>query len=208
MCTFNGMGIGTVKPWKDNFTEEYNDDGELVLVSKAAGRHEEEGLAFGYRFVITAHDIRGRGKDNGVICICMYMALDPKDWCEKALREAAALYGWEKEDRASILEKMRPEDAVKAGNAVLFGKDSVEYSLDECEDGFYDVLENREAAEKIDAAASAAGFYENASGFFLDKYQNRIGSTGWDTLNEVLHGKDRIRAALERVERKREHENK
>ena len=44
MHTFDGMEIGTVTSWEDNFTEEYNDDGQLTLLSKKAFHHEEPEL--------------------------------------------------------------------------------------------------------------------------------------------------------------------
>ena len=65
-------------------------------------------------------------------------------------------------------------------------------------------LENKDVLEKVNAAASAVAFYDGTRGFALDRYQNRIGSTGWDTLNECLHGKDKIKAGLERLKKKEE----
>lgn len=63
MHTFDGMEIGTVTSWEDSFTEEYNDDGQLTLLSKKAFHHEEPELDFNYRYVITAVDMcRAAGK--------------------------------------------------------------------------------------------------------------------------------------------------
>lgn len=197
MCTFAGMKIGTVSPWQDSFTEEYNDDGQLTLLSKETYRHEEEGLAFDYRYVITATDLKRVSGEGNVVQILLYLVPEPKDWHESSLMNAARTYGWEKEPREVILEQMRPQDAIENGFAVLFGQDSVEY--DPNEEGFYDVLDNAEAVEKLNAVASALQFYDNTRGFALDRPQNRIGTTGWDTLNECLNGKDKIQAGLDRM---------
>lgn len=199
MCTFNGMKIGTVKPWQENFTEEYNDDGRLTLLSKETYRHEEEGLAFDYRYVIQAVDMCRAAAESGTIYIDLYLVPEPKDWCEDSLKKAAVTYGWEKEPREEILKQMRPQDGIENGYGVLVGRDEVGYDPEEHDEGFYDVLENEDALKTINAAASAVQFYDNTRGFVLDKFQNRIGTTGWDTLNECLNGKDKIQAGLERI---------
>lgn len=204
MYTFNGMEIGTVKPWQENFTQEYNDDGQLTLLSKETYRHEDEGLDFGYRYVVTALDMRRAAGEGNVVWVQLYLVPEPGSWCEESLRKAATAYGWEKEPVASILEKMWPQDAIENGYGVLFGRDHVEYDPQAHDEGFYDVLDNRDVKNMVDAAASAVGLYDNTRGFSLDKFQNRIGSTGWDVLNECLHGRDMIRAGLERLEARKD----
>lgn len=199
MCAFSGIEIGTVIPWQEHFVQEYNDDGELKLLSKQTYRHEEEGLTFDYRYVITATDLRRTSGEGSDIYIELYLTPEPKDWCEASLISAATAYGWEKEPKEEILQKMRPQDAIENGYAVLFGRDSVKYDPEVYDEGFYDVLGNEDVVKKINAAASLVQFYDYTRGFGLDKYQNRIGSTGWDTLDECLNGKDKIQAALNRM---------
>ena len=69
MCTFDGMEIGTVAPWEDNFTEEYNDDGQLTLLSKAVFHHKEPGLDFDYRYIITAVDMCRAAGEGSIVWI-------------------------------------------------------------------------------------------------------------------------------------------
>lgn len=204
MYTFDNIEIGTVVPWQERFTEEYNDDGQLTLLSKETYHHEEEGLVFDYRYAITAVDMRRAAGEGNVICVQLYLVPEPKDWYESSLKSAAVAYGWEKESRESILEQMRPQDAIESGYAVLFGRDQIEYDSEVHDEGFYDILENEDALKKINATASAVEFYDGTRGFALDKFQNRIGSTGWDVLNECLYGKDMVQAGLDRMRKMRE----
>lgn len=223
MYKFNGMKIGTVTSWREHFTEEYNDDGQLTLLSKETYHHtetesevvlgqhtllpkkkdhdeSEDELAFDYRYVITATDLRRVSGEGNTIYVQLYLTPEPKDWHESSLTSASTTYGWEKETKEYILEHMRPQDAIENGYGVLFGRDSVEYDPDIYDEGFYDILDNKDATKMIDAAASAVQFYNGTRGFVIDKFQNRIGTTGWDTLHECLNGKDKIKATLDRLE--------
>lgn len=204
MHTFDGMEIGTVTSWEDSFTEEYNDDGQLTLLSKKTFHHEEPELDFNYRYVITAVDMCRAAGEGSIVWIQLYLVPEPKDWCRESLLKAAASYGLEKEPEDRIREAMKPQDAIENGYGVLFGRDSVDYGPDNDGEGLYDVLENKDVLKKVNAAASAVAFYDGTRGFALDRCQNRIGSTGWDTLNECLHGKDKIQAGLERLKKQEE----
>lgn len=206
MYSFNNIETGTTTPWQEQFTEEYNDDGQLTLLSKEMFHHEETDLVFDYRYVITALDMYAAVGESDAICIQLYLVPEPKDWCEASLRKAATSYGWENETRESILEQMRPQDAIENGYAVLVGRDTVTYDPAVYDEGFYNVLDNKEAAGKINAAASIVTFYDATRGFILDKFQNRIGSTGWDVLEDCLHGKDMIQAGLDRMRKQKEAE--
>ena len=204
MCTFNEIKIGTVTPWEDDFTEEYNDDGQLTLLSKKTFHHEEPGLDFDYRYTITAVDMQRAAGEGSTVWIQLYLVPEPKDWCRESLLKASVAYGLEKEPEDKILEAMRPQDGIENGYGVLFGRDCVDYGPDNEGEGLYDVLENKDVKDKVNAAASAVAFYDNTRGFALDKYQNRIGSTGWDVLTECLRGKDKIQAGLERLRKQEE----
>lgn len=206
MYSFDNIKTGTTTPWQEQFIEEYNDDGQLTLLSKETFHHEEPDLTFDYRYAITAIDMRAAVGEGDTICIQLYLVPEPKDWCEASLRKAAVSYGWEKESRESILQQMRPQDAIENGYGVLVGRDIVAYDTSVYEDGFYDILDNGNAVEKINAAASIVAFYDATRGFVLDSFQNRVGTTGWDVLNECLHGKDMIQAGLDRLRKQKEAE--
>lgn len=204
MHSFDNIKTGTTTPWQEQFTEEYNDDGQLTLLSKEMFHHEEPGLIFDYRYVITALDMQAAVGEGNTIGIELYLVPEPKDWCEASLRKAAVSYGWEKESRESILQRMRPQDAIENGYAVLVGRDTVTYDPAVYEDGFYNVLDNKDVAEKINTAASIVAFYDATRGFVLDSFQNRVGTTGWDVLEDCLHGKDMIQTGLNRLAKQRE----
>lgn len=55
---------------------------------------------------------------------------------------------------------------------------------------------------KYDEAASVVDNMNFMRGFYLDKAQNRIGTTGWDILNDLVgNGKSFIMAALDRMKK-------
>ena len=68
-------------------------------------------------------------------------------------------------------------------------------------------LDTEVVEDKIKAAVASMTFYGGTCGFSLDRYQNRIGSTGWDYLNEWCgNGLDACNAALDRWKAKQNKE--
>lgn len=61
-------------------------------------------------------------------------------------------------------------------------------------------LDTEVVKDKIKAAVASMTFYGGTCGFSLDRYQNRIGNTGWDYLNEWCRDIDMTKVALERWE--------
>lgn len=59
-------------------------------------------------------------------------------------------------------------------------------------------LDSQLVVDKVKVAAKCLQFYGGTCGFYLDRYQNRIGSTGWDYLNEWCSDIDSCKAALDR----------
>ena len=63
-------------------------------------------------------------------------------------------------------------------------------------------LDTEEVKDKIKAAVASMSFYGGTCGFSLDRYQNLIGNTGWDYLNEWCKDIDMAKVAIERWKNK------
>lgn len=164
-------------------------DGEVIYESKQTYEHREEGLNFGYKFVIRAEDayeLTGEPDDENVWYMEMLLvptidSLLPKK--QKALQDMVGEDG-----EPNII------DLIDEGSYVQFGFEAVKVDPDKG----YDAVMN----PKYDDAASVVNNMNAMRGFYLDKPWNMIGSTGWDILNELVgNGKSFIMAALERMKK-------
>jgi len=65
------------------------------------------------------------------------------------------------------------------------------------------------ATEKdaIDAMKNEVMGINTLIGFYMDKTWNRMGTTGWDTLNELVSNVDQFKASMSRIKSKMEIEN-
>jgi hypothetical protein len=52
----------------------------------------------------------------------------------------------------------------------------------------------------VDKIASVVDVIDRMRGFYLDKAQNRLGSTGWDMLDDYINGNDFLKATLDRYD--------
>lgn len=164
-------------------------DGDVIYESKQTYEHREEGLNFGYKFVIRAEDayeLTGEPDDENVWYMEMLLvptidSLLPKK--QKALQDMVGEDG-----EPNII------DLIDEGSYVQFGFEAVKVDPDKG----YDAVMN----PKYDDAASVVNNMNAMRGFYLDKPWNMIGSTGWDILNELVgNGKSFIMAALERMKK-------
>ena len=160
-------------------------DGEVIYESKQTYEHREEGLNFDYKFVIraeNAYELTGEPEDENVWHLEV-MLVPTVDSLLTNKREDTI----DGEDCTFI-------DLIDAGFYVQFGFEAVK--VDPAEG--YDAVMN----PKYDEAASVVDNMNVMRGFYLDKPQNRIGSTGWDILNELVgNGKSFITAALDRMKK-------
>lgn len=160
-------------------------DDEVIFATKQTYEHREEGFNFDYKFVIRAEDayeLTGEPEDENVWHMEMLLvptidSLLPKK--QKALQDMVG------EDGEPNLI-----DLIDEGSYVQIGFEAVKVDPAEGLNPKYD-----EAASVVDNMNAMRGFY-------LDKPQNRIGSTGWDILNELVgNGKSFITAALDRMKK-------
>ena len=162
-------------------------DDEVIYESKQTYEHREEGLNFDYKFVIraeNAYELTGEPEDENVwhlevMLVPTVDSLLPNK--QKALQDMMG-EGWE----PNLI------DLIDEGYYVQIGFEAVK--VDPAKG--YDAVMN----PKYDEAASVIDNMNFMRGFYLDKAQNRIGSTGWDILNSLVgNGKDFISAAFDRM---------
>lgn len=201
--SFSGFRTAITSDWKEKFDELYNDDGQAVFVSKNVFHHEDE-MSFDYRYIINAIDMysaTGWAEGSNYISIRLYIMPEVSYWSDKALKDAAKLNGWENESIDALKEMLNAQDAISCGYIILCGDDAVYFDEKEYEDGFYDVLDNPEVIEKMNVIASAMEMIDACRGYAIDAAWNLLGTTGWDTLEEVLKGKDAIYASINRIKK-------
>ena len=61
-----------------------------------------------------------------------------------------------------------------------------------------ETVDESEAEHKVESAIACRHAVSGLIGFDLDRYQNRIGNTGWDFLSSYCEDKDLIKTALAR----------
>lgn len=82
-------------------------------------------------------------------------------------------------------------DVHSYGCSVPLGNVEIEHhgmTYDECE----------ELQTTLNGIANVFETIDRLRGFFLDRHVNRIGSTGWDLLNDYINGVNFVRATLDR----------
>jgi hypothetical protein len=178
---YSPLTLAQIKDWKEVFEEYYNDDGNLILVSKETftAEQDEDIPEFQYKYVIKAFDASAYGSDNKNIYIQLYMVVIPADGVEEI------------------------EELEECG--VEFGHESVTYTNDQLKDTwydyFYDVLDNNEVVEYLNTVATVLPFIDSTRGFYLDQCKNGIGTTGWDFLRSITIGEDWIISSINRMKK-------
>lgn len=57
---------------------------------------------------------------------------------------------------------------------------------------------SKKITDKLNDIATVVDTIDAMRGFYLDKAWNRMGTTGWDSLHEMVEGKDAIFATINR----------
>ena len=188
MKSFGGWEPSQIIDWKEKFEIEYDDDGQLTLVSKETFKHEDDDIPdFEYKYAIRCWDLYRFGSDEHTISIELFMVVLPQYWCKKKQEELAKQYDY------INFDKIWFEDLIEYG--VRVGDEYVNYNEDE---DYYHILDNTEVVKVINICASVFHAIDKMRGFVLDRVWNMLGTTGWDVLREVLEDKDMILASIDR----------
>ena len=180
------------------FNTEYNDDGRLVLMSNETFHHDDDEYSFDFRVGIIAVLVSDRASDynEAFVLISAYIMPNPEFWCDDALKRAYC--GYDGESREEMVNYIYLEDAVSENLCVRLGEEQVDVSGIDLDD-LYNLLDNKDVKAKLEVAAGAIGQFNDFRGFVFDAAVNSLGVTNRDVLNEVLLGKDALKAALGRL---------
>ena len=83
-------------------------------------------------------------------------------------------------------EQVSISDMIGYGMSVLMDSTSSENGYDQ---------------KVVDNIAQVIDIIDSLFGFYLDKYQNRIGTTGWDMMYDFIKGKDWDKATFARIKK-------
>lgn len=148
------------------FNEIYFEDDNAFFESKETFTHEEDGLTFNYKYAIEAVWCEGK------IYYGLYL-VPCADSLNKDKRSSVADCCGVNEDEITI------NDISSYGCNVCMGTEVVDN--EDIEDTY------------LDKIASVYEVIDSLRGFYLDKYVNRIGNTGWDMLDDFINGNDFIK---------------
>lgn len=155
---------------------------EEKFVTKQVYTHSEPGLSFKYRYVYEEVYMAGyEDKPTDTVCTCLFMVMEPKSLCKsrrdlmlKAAGDKATL------DDLTVLDVM---DYAETGSVLVAKKTTTEKEADLTREVVTNVLPG----------------YDGLRGFYLDNYQNLIGTRGWDVIKEAKGKiKDALRFSLKR----------
>lgn len=174
---FGGMitEIEDIK-WEEHFEEIYDDGSSTVILqSKETFEHREDGLNFDYKYLIEIADLIEWGSESEDIVISVFL-VPSLDSLHKEHREAVT-FGLTEDDPVDYLDVYYGE-----GIGVPIGEKSTpreDIELLEIE-GVVEVLKDISAVYKG---------LDNLRGFYLDRGWNKLGTTGWDSLQHYIHNK-------------------
>ena len=144
---------------------------ESLYLSKKSFLHNEDSIRFRYRYAIESCTLADNGPEKTYYYL--YLVPEYESLSENRKRSVAECTSDDPETT----------DVFDYGLHVLMGS--------ECIDGGFD-------KSVVDCIANVVDFIDNMRGFYLDRYQNRLGSTGWDYLYDFVKDVDCFKAALDR----------
>lgn len=181
-----------LKEWSNSFEEESSyDDYEIYLVSKDTFHQVEDDSAkegtidnYDYKLVIHAEsNIEYINEDSGET---------PKMYYELYMVPVFNHLNSELQESITCGEndyEPSMQDIVSYGVGIILQSDFVEFAK-----GVEPVID--QAA--LNLVASVAEAINSLRGFYIDKYQNLLGNTGWDYLREYITGESATDMVLER----------
>lgn len=170
----------------DHVENNYNDGERWLLWSKSTYKCYLDEKEVEFKLVVQADDLYGLCGDKsckGKVEVELFLVPLAKCCTKATLKKANS-----GDDRPTD-----EQDLFDYGCTVLMGRESLEDIEGD------DPLETETVKHTVHSAVAVLSTYGRLCGFYLDRYQNRIGSTGWDYLNEWCgDGTDLCQAALNR----------
>lgn len=187
-------------PWSDKFELVHDWDEERWYASKETLLHDEgDDFTFKYKYLI---DVLIYGDSKAYVGYNLIMMPTPEYWDEKCIENIAEQLGYDIEQTRKFMAD-NPDAAMielaSYGKCVHVGGPACQY-FEEFEN--WDDVVVRD--EVLNAIATVITPIDRMRGFYLDRYVNRIGETGWDELHCILSNIDPTLAALDRWKKETE----
>lgn len=160
-------------------------DSESYYKSKKTYHHDEDEFSFDYNYFVKVedlYDLSGDDEHKGKFFVELTM-IPTKEYCnEKILSNVAQFNGCE-------IDEIRLHDIVDSGYGARIGYETIEkiYSWN-----------SPKLSNTLNGIATVIDTIDSMRGFYLDNYENRIGTTGWDKLHEMIDGTDAINETMKR----------
>lgn len=170
----------------EKFLDHFEETCEDFFQSKKVFHHEEDDYSFDYRYCVAITDMREIEADDNRFAVELYLVPEFESLCDKCKDDVRKSCCYSDDDQPTVY------DVYGYGISVQFGYEMA----DNPDDKPYD-----ENAEVLDALTAIANTYEATDrlrGFYLDKFVNRIGTTGWDLLDDFINGVDYLQTTLNR----------
>ena len=179
MFKFDGITVFQLEDTRDKFDWIYDNDCEILIISKKTYHHREEGLNFDYKYAISALNMMSITDDeqfteDNAYDVSIYLIVSPTS-LDKELKE---------DIKKSTGGYCDYQDIYSYGLGVRLLNDN--HSMNDIEEFMY----------KVGNVIEPLDFMR---GFYLDRPVNKIGSTGWDLILNCLDGKSFIERTLERM---------
>ena len=166
--------------WSEKFEQLYDNDDETLYVSKEQFHHDEDDdFRFDYKYVVRFVDY-SQYTDSDKIGYELLMVVMPKSLHKSQIEELAKQFGEDFDPKQIDLRDVI--DCLTA--SVAFGSGEIDN---------WDEVDN-----ELLKIAHVFDVMDRFRGFSLDKYVNRIGTTGWDVLAHATKGEDLFQPAFDR----------
>lgn len=169
------------------------DDGGERWYETPVHQHREEGLDFDYTYILKAMDMNyltGEKSEVGHWVLELVLVPTPDSLTDEARQSVASTCGIDPADITS-------DDISSDGLCVQMETDSIHGVTDD--DAGIKMVDDR-----LNEAVAVIDIIDHMRGFNLDRCWNRIGSNGWDIINNYCkcgNGKSFITAGFERLKK-------
>lgn len=199
--SFNGTRFNTLdKSILDKDFTCIDLDDSKFYVTKKTYQHREDVIEFDYKYLIEVMDMRCYDESPAPAIVSLYLVPTFDSWKAKDIEDFRTFIGLDEEDFATDkASDTLYSDVPSYGHNLLMGSDKVDDLADE------ETLDSERVMEMVHSCANILMSVDGLLGFYLDRPQNRLGTSGWDYLKEWLtDGYDALKATIERYSAKGE----
>jgi len=179
--TFDGNSAQKQKDYRDVFELIYDNDDDIYFQTKKTYLHEEEGLNFKYKYLVSCHYREFEDENDNNHLLQLSMIVDEFSLADE------------------VKEYILGGDEYEITNVDIFENTfPIPFGYEEIRLEFKEWLEQPLLIDKLNTISVLMDMFDGIRGFWLDRVWNGIGSTGWDSIKYCIFNIDPIKAALER----------